>query len=164
MVSCPRWYRRRCRPAVISPSSHFLHVLPLVFINSFLPKTAVSDLSSQCNIPSILAELIQSARSYFSSGTTQKITNGSICAQSLQSDVKSVTGRGKGPNCKSKICEIILVPEQWGVAIRNISSICQLGSFDKHITGSKSGTSKHQLQLPRPKPCFSLLCPLCLHL
>lgn len=158
VVSCPRWYRRRYRPAGILPSSHFSHVLLLVFINSFLCKTAVSDMSSQCNFPSIFAEWIQSDRSCFSLGTTQRITNGSICAQSVQKVMsKALTGRRKEPNYKSKICEIISVPGQWEVAIKSISSIYQLWSCDDHVTKRKGGTSKRQLELSRPKLRFSFL-------
>ena len=152
MVSCPFRYQRRCRPAVILPSSHFSHVLPLVFINSFLRKTSVSGLNSLCNFPSVLAEWIQPARSYFSLGTTKKKYEWLyLHPAGTKSDVKSIMGRRKGSNYKSKICEIILVPGQWEVAVRKISSICQLGSFNEHVTERKGGTLKCQLQLSRPK-------------
>lgn len=78
-----------------------------------------------------------------------------------KSDVKSVMGRKKGPNYKSQVCEIISVPGQWDMAIRSISSICQLGSFNELVIQRKGGTSKYQLQPSRLKLCFSLFCPPC---
>lgn len=131
----------------------------LIFINSFLVKTAVSDLSSQCNLPSTLAEWIQSARSYLCLVITWGYKWLCLYPVDAKSDVKNVTGRRKGANYKSKMCEIILVPGQWRLAIRNISSICQLGSFEEHAAKKKGNTLKHWLQLSRPKLCISLLCP-----
>lgn len=128
--------------------------LSFVLINSFLYKTAASDLRSQCNFPSTLAEWIQSARSYFSLGTTQRITKWLyLCPVGTKSDVKSITG-------KTQLQKQDLWDNLGPGTVRGGSSehllYVSVGVIQRACYQEEGGTSNHQLQLSRPKLRFSI--------